>query len=298
MKRAIRAASVATCLCLGLAVPLLAAEPTPPGAANPPSSETKNVSATKPAEKCLGDLRVFDDQMEKDGHWLGGAGYGYGYPMGEIGYGYSYPVGGASAARPTGYMDARPGYEVRTLLASADILARHGQQEACENVLATTRSVYMLYAADMKSGDMPRADMPIWRNQAIATAEPIRDKDNAIRSDELLGDPVRSPHDIALGTVDDIVMSPKTGEIAYLVIGRGGIFGIDEKFVPVPWEDFRITRNVNLLVLDTTKATLDAAPQVGRDQFTIPGRFDQESERVSAFWKLHLSSESVTPPKG
>jgi len=131
----------------------------------------KNVSATKPAEKCLNDLRVFGDQMEKDGHWLGGAGYGYGYPMGEIGYGYSYPVGGASAAAATGYMDAaglRGSYAPR--------LRQHpspaGQQEVCENVLATTRSVYKLYAADMKSSDMPRADMPNWRNQAIATAEP------------------------------------------------------------------------------------------------------------------------------
>jgi len=41
-----------------------------------------------------------------------------------------------------------------------------------------------------------------------------------IRSDELLDDPVRSLQDIALGTVDDLVMSPKTGKIAYLVIGR------------------------------------------------------------------------------
>ena len=41
-----------------------------------------------------------------------------------------------------------------------------------------------------------------------------------IRSDELLGDPLRSLQDIALGTVDDLVMSPKTGKIAYLVIGR------------------------------------------------------------------------------
>ena len=59
-------------LCLGFATTLLAAQPAATGA------------AVKPAEKCLSDLRAFDNQMEKEGYWLGGSGYGYGYPMGGI----------------------------------------------------------------------------------------------------------------------------------------------------------------------------------------------------------------------
>ncbi len=265
MKRSVLAGSVAGYLCLGLAVPLLAAQPPAPEPVNSPSASGANVAATKPAQKCLSDLRAFDSQMEKDGYWLGGSGYGYGYPLG--GSGYGYPLGGQPAASATGYQNARPGYEVRNLIASANILARHGQQQPCEDVLATTRDIYKLYMAGMHSGGVPMADMPGWRNRAIADAQPVTSKDTSFRSDELLGTDVRNPQNEALGTVDDLVMSPQTNKIAYLVLGRGGIFGINEKYVPVPWEDFKITPNANLLVLDTTKAALDAAPKVNKDEF-------------------------------
>jgi sporulation protein YlmC with PRC-barrel domain len=252
-----------------------------------------NISAPTPAEKCLGDLRALDSQMGKDGYWLGGSGYGYGYPMGGYGYEYGYPTG----ARPTtaatayqGYQDARPGYEVRILVASANILARHGQQQACENVLATASGIYKLYVADMHSGKMPMADVPVWRQQQIAAAQPVTAKNISYRSDELVGTDVRTPQDDALGSVEDLVMSPQTGAIVYLVIGRGGIFGIDEKYVPVPWADFKITSAANLLVLDTTKAAMDAAPQVSSDQFAATGHFDQESQKVDAYWKVHLTT--------
>jgi sporulation protein YlmC with PRC-barrel domain len=270
--------------------------PAPPIAAS--------AAATPTADKCLTDLSAFDQQMEKDGYWLGASGYGYGYPMGGYGYGYAMggvpvagavPAVGAVAAAgaippriPGRYQDARPGYEVRTLLVSSNILARHGQDQACEDVLATTRDIYKLYAADMRSGKYPQADVPNWRQQQIAAAQPVTGTATSFRSDELLGTDVRDSKNGALGSVDDLVMSPQSGKIAYLVIARGGIFGIGEKYVAVPWEDFKITPNGNLLVLDTTKAALDAAPQATHDQFATPGNFDQQSQTVDVYWKAHI----------
>jgi len=298
MKRSILAGSVTALFCLGFATPLLAAPPTATDTVSHPSSVDKNISAAKPAEKCLSDLHAFDSQMQKDGYWLGSSGYGYGYPMGGAGYGYRHPMmDGRPEATATGYQNVRPGYEVRMLITSANILARHGKQQACEDVLATTRDIYKLYVADLHSSGVRMADVPGWQRQQLAAAQPITSKNTSFRSDELLGTDVRDPQNEALGSIDDLVMSPQSGKIAYLVIGRGGIFGIGEKYVPVPWEAFKITPNASLLVLNTTKDVLDAAPRVSNDQFAKSGQFDQESQKVDAYWKAHLSDKSTTGSK-
>ena len=289
MKRSILVSSVASCICLGLSTPLLAAEPAVTGTVNQSPSVGKKVAAIKPAEKCLNDLHAFDNQMDKEGYWLGGDGLGY--PMAGYGFGVPRMMEGRPEATGMGYQNARPGYELRTLVAAADILAQQGQQQACEDVLATTRDIYKVYVADMHSGKVPMAAAQDWRQQQIAAAQPVTSTNSSFRSDELVGAEVRGPKNEALGSVDDLVMSSQTGKIAYVVIARGGIFGIDEKYVPVPWEDFKIAPNVKLLVLGTTKAVLDTAPQASKEQFANPGQFEQVSQKVDAYWKTHLSDK-------
>ena len=284
MKRPTLAGSMTGFFCLGFATALLAAEPAVTGTVKQsPTAETK-VAAVKPAEKCLNDLRAFDNQMNQEGYWLGRSGYRYGYPM-------AYELGPRPEATGMSYQNARPGYELRTLTAAANILAQQGQQQSCEDVLATTRQIYKVYVADMHSGQVPTADLQSWQQQQIAAAQPVTGTNARFQTDELVGTEVRGPQNEALGSVDDLVMSSQTGKIAYVVIARGGFFGIDEKYVPVPWEDFKIAPNLKLLVLGTTKAALDTAPQASKEQFATPGQFELVSQRVDAYWKTHLSDK-------
>ena len=290
MKRASTIGSLAVFCCLGLPAPLLAAE-------TQADTGTKTTSSGAPTAKaaalCLADLKAFNAQMEKDVYWVGASDYGYGYPLGGYGYGYpsgGYGVGAGAPMADGGYRNGRPGLDVRVLVSAANILARYGQQQSCEAVLSGTREAYKTYIADFRRRGAPMADVPGWRKQEIAAAVSVTGMNASFRSDELLGADVRSPQGDALGSVDDLVMSPKTGKIAYLVIARGGIFGFGEKYVPIPWDDFKTTPSLSLLVLNTTKADLDKAPLVAYEKFSAPGAFDQESEKVDAYWKTRLSN--------
>ncbi len=125
MKHITPALSTAALLLLGLAAP--------PVAAQTAAAATPLAAAPKPATACQADLQT---------------GYGYGYPV----YGYYGYMGGSMMAGDMGaggYEGARPGYEVRTLIASAGVLARHGQQQQCEDVLASARGEYATYLADL-----------------------------------------------------------------------------------------------------------------------------------------------------
>ena len=276
-------ATVAICSLLASFTPLLAA----PSASTPAAGTT--AASSHPAEKCLGDVKAFSEKMSKNGYWLGGAGYSYGYPMG--GYGYGYSTGyGMPAGNAAGYGSARPGYEIRTLMASATVLAQMGQEQECQAVLASAHTLSTHYETDLHARGIHAADMPVWQQRQIASAVPVVGADMSFRSDQILDADVVSPGNETLGTVHDLVLNPHTGKIAYLILSRGGLFGIGASYVPVPWGGFKTAPNASLLVLDTTKAALGAAPQVNDNQFSTNGQFDQESQKVDAYWASRIKT--------
>ena len=118
--------------------------------------------------------------------------------------------------------------------------------------------------------------IPVWRERQIAAAQPVTSKNIPFRPEELLGTEVRNPQNEALGSVENLVISPATDKVAYLVIALDRSLGIDDISVPVPLEDFKITQDANLLVLDTTRVVLEAAPRV--NPFSADGIDLAESE--------------------
>ena len=277
----------ATLAALILATSVAGAQTPPDSGGTATASTAQDASAVKPSEACLADLQAFNTKIDKGGYWLGDDD-GYGYPTGGWGFGYGYTMGAYVPPVGFGYRNARPGYEIRVLLSSANILARLGLQQPCEDVLASADVVYNRYVADMHDESAKVVNGPGWRQQQIAAAHPIEGMAMSVRSDQLIGTELRNEKDQSLGSVDDIVMSPVSGKAAYLIIGRGGIFGLDKKYVPIPWGDIQATPNMNMLVLDSTQTAMDDAPAVRKNQIFTPEQYVATSQAVEDYWKVHI----------
>ena len=288
MPRSVCLGLVATCFYVATTGSLLAAPTANADATATPATGIDAASA-KSADACRSDLKNFSQQMAKGGYWVADDGDSLGYPVGAAGEGMDGRATSESGvqARGPGYFSGRPGYEVRVLMASANILARHGQQEPCEGVLTETRELYKSYLLDLQRAGVTPVDLPGWRQRQIAAAVPVKGSNIAFRSDELLGVEVQSPDGAALGSVDDLALNPETGKLDYLVIARGGFFGFDETRIPIPWDDFKATPNADLLVLDTTKSVLDAAPHVSKNAFTVSASANSDSQKADVYWKAN-----------
>jgi sporulation protein YlmC with PRC-barrel domain len=155
-------------------------------------------------------------------------------------------------------------------------------------LLDTTRDIYLGSAATPRNIAAPPADMLTRRSQRRARAQSVSAFDDAFGSNHLIGTEIDNPSNQDLGSVVDIILSLRTGKIAYLLIGRGGLFALDEKYVPVPWKDFKIPADTMLLALNTSPRIMDGGPQVREDQFATQGDYGVDNPEVDEYWKANL----------
>ena len=79
---------------------------------------------------------------------------------------------------------------------------------------------------------------------------------------------VKSASGENLGDVEDLAINPRTGQIDYLILGRGGFLGIGEKRVPVPWQAVTSATH-DEITLNVEKQKLQAAPSMSSDYSTL-----------------------------
>jgi sporulation protein YlmC with PRC-barrel domain len=97
-----------------------------------------------------------------------------------------------------------------------------------------------------------------------------------IRVSQLTGMNIQNAQGKSVGSINDLVLDANSGKVRYAAVTYGGFLGIGNKMFAVPFEAFKIQRNVNgdtVLVLNVTQQQLEGA--VGFDENNWPNFADQ-----------------------
>ncbi len=80
------------------------------------------------------------------------------------------------------------------------------------------------------------------------------------KASKLIGMQVRNSKNENLGKISDLVLDQKSGKVAYAAMSIGGVLGVGDKLVAVPFEAFTPNPGQDGLVLNIEKQRLQQAP--------------------------------------
>jgi sporulation protein YlmC with PRC-barrel domain len=131
------------------------------------------------------------------------------------------------------------------------------------------------------------ADRPVDRSarEAAKDTRPTWKNDAGLHeSRTLVGMRVKSETGKDLGEIDNLLIDPSAGKITHVVIGYGGLVGVGEKKVVVPWSDIKMgaVQDGKKTAVIVEQAKLDSAP-----------RWDKAAARADV---APAASPSTKPP--
>jgi PRC-barrel domain len=236
------------------------------------AQQTPTIQQQQPqiAEQCMADIREFSQQAAETGYGV----------VGPPGYGAQAPVGGW-------YGTYGPRREMDAVLMAAQVFAQNGREEACQTVLAELRDMREQRIAQLQEAGIPPEEVQTWRQERLVAAQPVAELGGRIRIENVLGADVRNFQDEDLGDIEDVVLDDQ-GDLSYVLVGRGGFFGLGEDLVPVRWQDLSAVPDLDTFVLDVPEQAFEQAPAVDRDVFADADSYAQRRDEIEAFWNEHL----------
>ena len=98
-----------------------------------------------------------------------------------------------------------------------------------------------------------------------------------VKASTIIGANVFSPKGESLGDIKEIVLDPRVGRVAYVVVRFGGFLGLGEKLFAIPFSSFAYNVAENNYVLDIAPARLKEAPGFDSDHW--PAMSDEKWNR-------------------
>lgn len=133
--------------------------------------------------------------------------------------------------------------------------------------------------------DQPRPTPPMERDREPRTG--WQAPEGVFEASKIVGTRVRSSEGRDLGEIDQLLVNTADGKVSHVVIGRGGIAGVGETKIVVPWSQVRLGRDRDRdgLVATVDASALAQAPRYegrnhGRDRDRAPAASPGTSPRM------------------
>ena len=110
------------------------------------------------------------------------------------------------------------------------------------------------------------------------TAKPETKPHALIPSDRVEGTVVRRTNGEKIGTIQRLMIDKISGSVAYAVLRFGGLLGIGEKHMPIPWSKLKFEPLMQAYQVDISDEELAKAPSYAADKEFDWGDRSQEMQ--------------------
>ena len=107
---------------------------------------------------------------------------------------------------------------------------------------------------------------------------------DCISSDRVEGTSVYNANGDKLGSVDDLIIDKRSGQVRYAVLEFGGFLGMGTDRYPMPWNVLKYDTEKEGYVVPLTKAKLDAAPRYAEGE--VPDYTDDYNTKVNSYYGI------------
>jgi sporulation protein YlmC with PRC-barrel domain len=87
-----------------------------------------------------------------------------------------------------------------------------------------------------------------------------------------------------LGSIDDLMIDKRSGQVRYAVLEFGGFLGMGTDRYPLPWGMLKYDTSKDGYVVPVDKSTLDRAPRYSHDD--RPTYTNEYGQRVDSFYRV------------
>jgi sporulation protein YlmC with PRC-barrel domain len=108
---------------------------------------------------------------------------------------------------------------------------------------------------------------------------------DVISSDKVEGTTVYNLAGEKLGSIDDLMIDKRSGQVGYAVLEFGGFLGMGSDRYPIPWKMLKYSNDKGGYVVPLDKAKLEKAPKYTQDR--APTYDTEYGTRINSYYDSH-----------